>query len=84
MLDEMSMIGEQEDRRPGRALVALEIRPVRGSDDRPLTDFLAQLIACDRHFPAYRKARRAEPTSGASAYADLHQAAAASHLDRSV
>ena len=66
----------------GRALVVL--RPAgHPAAERPLTDFLTQLIACDRRLPAYRGARRAEPARAAMAYGD-HADAAKTSLDRRV
>lgn len=75
---------EEDAPQTGRAMVACRPAPmIRAGDDRPLTDFLAQLIACDRRLPAYRTARKAEPTSAAAAYAGTVPASSSS-LDRSV
>lgn len=47
---------------------ALTVRP-RGEDGRrPMADFVAQLIACDRRMAQFRRARREDPTSAATAY----------------
>jgi hypothetical protein len=48
-----------------------------------MTDFLTQLIACQRQLPPYRRARRAEPSEAISAYAD-HEGDGSPHLDRLV
>jgi hypothetical protein len=58
---------DQPGRRPSRALVVLE-RQESAGHERPLSGFLAQLIACDRRLPAYRSARLAEPERAISAY----------------
>ena len=61
---EMDALGES----PCRALVPLAERPVSRANERPSADFLAQLIACDRHLPEYRRTRRAQPEQVASRY----------------
>ena len=66
----------------GRALTIVQrVAPIAA--ERPLTDFLTQLIACDRRLPAYRRARKAEPSSAVMAYSD-HAEAAKISIDRSV
>ena len=67
----------------GRALVPVRAQDNEGNDDRPLTDFLTQLIACQRQLPSYRRAWRAEPSHAISAYAD-HAGDGSPHLDRLV
>ena len=51
----------------GRALVAYGHSALPRAE-RPLADFVTQLIACDRRLPAYRQARRAEPAVAAASY----------------
>ena len=52
-----------------RALTVVASTPASPHrDERPLSDFLAQLIACDRRLPAYRVARQAPPDRAALAY----------------
>lgn len=52
----------------GRAVALAQPRPTLRIEDRPSAEFLAQLIACDRRLPAYRKARNAEPGAATTAY----------------
>lgn len=50
---------------------ALTVRPGPAesrSADRPLAAFLAQLIACKRRLPPFRRACRAEPAVARSSY----------------
>lgn len=47
---------------------ALTVRHMTGSERRPMAGFVAQLIACDRKLAQFRRARREDPTSAASAY----------------
>ena len=52
-----------------RALVTTQApRVAPGGDDRPMAGFVAQLIACHRRFPAYRKAGRADPGEATRIY----------------
>lgn len=54
---------------PSRALTVIaQAKDPRG-EERPASDFLAQLIACHRRVPAYRAARKADPALAVSAYA---------------
>ncbi|MDB5511390.1 MAG: hypothetical protein JWR08_873 [Enterovirga sp.] len=57
--------------RTGRAVALVQPRPTTRPDERPSAEFLAQLIACERRLPAYRKARNAEPGAATSAYRAL-------------
>ena len=52
-----------------RALVVLENRRMTSGEDRPEAVFLTQLIACEQRLPAYRSARKAEPSAATVAYA---------------
>lgn len=47
---------------------ALTVRPGPASERRPMAGFVAQLIACDRKLAQFRRARRDDPTSAATAY----------------
>lgn len=51
-----------------RALSVVETSRL-GGEDRPEAVFLAQLIACEQRLPAYRHARKAEPSAAKLAYA---------------
>lgn len=53
---------------PCRALAVIEPRHDGRGDERPASEFLAQLIACQRRLPAYRAARKADPGPASSAY----------------
>ena len=44
-----------------RALVVTSYRGPLRREERPLSGFLTQLIACERRLPAYRAARTVEP-----------------------
>lgn len=73
---------QMQDIPAGRALAIVQ-RVDHKAADRPMTDFLTQLIACDRRLPAYRRARKAEPADAMSAYCE-HVPSSAASLDRSV
>lgn len=51
-----------------RSLVFAERRLKPRVLSRPAADFVAQLIACDLHLGAYRRARREEPAIGLRRY----------------
>ena len=55
-------------REAGRSLVVRDPARPSSGDERPLADFLTQLIACERRLPPYRAARREEPEAAAGAY----------------
>lgn len=55
----------------GKGSQALVVRQTGGTmrhEERPLSGFLTQLIACARRLPAYRAARQMEPAGAASRY----------------
>jgi hypothetical protein len=68
---------------PSRALVPVTISAAPLFIGRPASDFVMQLIACERRAPDFRMARRAEPASVALAYA-LPGAPSRPSLDRAV
>lgn len=47
---------------------ALTVRPRTEGGRRPMSGFVAQLIACDRRMAQFRRARREDPTSATAAY----------------
>jgi hypothetical protein len=59
-----------------RALTVVAPLTSGRGDERPASDFLAQLIACNRRVPAYRAARKADPARAVSAYAEQPGSAA--------
>ena len=67
MADDQAFQGAGHDAGPEcRALTVLRPRPQDGR--RPMAGFVAQLIACDGRMAQFRRARRENPSSAATAY----------------
>ena len=53
---------------PSRALVVIAEQRADASCSRPMAGFVAQLIACNRRLPAFRRSGRAEPGLATGVY----------------
>jgi hypothetical protein len=68
MTDEATTHNGTPPLEPNRALVFVERRRKARVLPRAAADFLAQLIASDRHLGEFRRARRRDPSTGIGEY----------------
>ena len=66
---------------PSRALVVMAEPRAEASCSRPMAGFVAQLIACKRHLPEYRRSVRAEPGLATGIYGRERDVEAIGRLD---